>query len=102
VERDPRACLTFADEANNRYVSLSGEIRLSLDPEEKRRLWSLPMRSQLPEGAEDSAVILLAFHPIAGEYWEGPSSRLVVAFRMATAIATGKRADLGENRKVSL
>lgn len=102
VERDPRVCLTFADESGNRYVSLSGDIQISQDPEEKRRLWSLPLRSQMPEGAEDSAVLLLIFRPQAGEYWEGPSSKLVVAFRMAAAIATGKRADLGDNRKVSL
>jgi general stress protein 26 len=102
LAQDPRACLTFADEANNRYVSLSGEVRMTADKELKRRLWSLPMRSQIPEGPEHPSIILLAFIPQEGEYWDGPSSKLVVAFRMAAAIVSGRRAELGENQKVDL
>jgi hypothetical protein len=39
--------------------------------------------------------------PERGEYWDGPSSAVVVAAKMAGAILGGTRPDLGDNEKVS-
>jgi general stress protein 26 len=100
IAEDERVCLTFADQSRNYYVSLSGTLHESNDTALKKKLWSLPMKAELPEGPDDPSVLLLVFAPSFGEFWDGPSSRVVVAAKMAAAIVTGRQADLGTNEKV--
>jgi general stress protein 26 len=55
-----------------------------------------------PAGPDDPDAALLALTPVSAEVWEGPSSSVVVAFKLATARILGRPADLGVNATVDM
>lgn len=98
---NPQACLAFAEPRDNLFVSLSGRVELVDDRAKARGLWSPAAKAYFPNGPDDPNLRLLRFVPERGEYWDGPSSAVVVAAKMAGAILGGTRPDLGDNEKVS-
>lgn len=101
IAADPRVCLAFASPDDNVFVSVTGEAEVLHDPAKARDLWSGFADAWFPEGPEDPNVRILRFTPQAAEFWNGPSSSIVIAFELAQARAGGETPDIGENRKVS-
>jgi general stress protein 26 len=65
-------------------------------------LWNGAVEAWLPQGAEDSSVVLVRVDADSAEYWDAPGGRLATAFSFLKAKATGQRIDAGENAKVDL
>jgi hypothetical protein len=57
-----------------------------------------------PNGPQDDNdnVRVLRLNPNIADLWDGPASSEVAALEMSKARRTGKKPDLGENRKVSI
>lgn len=55
-----------------------------------------------PGGPTDPSVCLLRIEPATAELWDGPASSVATAFEFAKAKLTGKKPNLGENRKVTV
>lgn len=51
--------------------------------------------------ADDPNIRVLKIVPEDAEFWDAPG-QVVSYVKMATAAITGKRADLGDNRKVAM
>jgi general stress protein 26 len=95
VARDPRACLCYADIKSQTFVSLSGQITRVHDQEMINSLWTEGAAVYFPEGPVDPGIVLLKFVPEAGEYWDSPSSPIVLAIKFLEAKLTGERPELG-------
>ncbi|MBS7588773.1 pyridoxamine 5'-phosphate oxidase family protein [Ancylobacter defluvii] len=102
LERDPQGALIFAHPGRNDYLSVSGETEVSVDRAKIDELWNDAARAFWPEGKADPNICVLRFLPEDAEYWDGPSSSVLIALKMATARMTGETPDLGESRKVPL
>ena len=100
----PEVCVTYADPANNSYVSVSGKAELVRDPGKIHELWRPTLKAWFPEGVEDPDLALLRVDIISAQYWDSTSSKLVQLFGLIKAMATGKSAAgaLGENEKLEV
>jgi len=102
VRRDPRACLAYSDVKDQSFVSVSGRITPVHDREKIKAMWSEGASVYFPGGPDDPNVILLKFEPEFGEYWDAPSSKIVLAIKFLQAKISGERPDLGSNETATL
>jgi general stress protein 26 len=93
-------CLTFADPGSSTYVSVTGRAAVSNEREKIAQLWTASA-SVWFNGKDDPNIRLLTVTPSQAEYWKGAGS-LVTAVTFASSLLTGKRPDMGTNRKVAL
>lgn len=102
IRADSEVNVSFADPANNAYVSVSGTAQLVRDRRKIEELWNPILKAWFPDGLDDPDLALLKVTATQAEYWDSPNGKVVQALGFAKALLTGKQADGGENEKVSL
>lgn len=93
-------CLTFADNAGYRYVSITGAANVVDDRRKIEELWT-PDNKAFWDSKDDPNIRVLRVRPTMAEFWDSPG-KIVTMVKMATAAVTGAKPELGENRKVPL
>jgi len=101
VDREHQVNLSYADPANNRYVSVSGQATVSRDRAKVDELWSPVLKAWFPKGKDDPDIALLKVEVSKAEYWDAPSSTLVKLVGFAKAVLTGQQYRPGENKKLN-
>lgn len=102
ISADPRVNVSYAQPDDQRYVSVSGTAELLRDREKIRELWSPLYKAWFAQGLDDPDLALLRVRVEQAEYWDAPSSKFVALAGFVKALATGTRADIGENAKLDL
>lgn len=102
IERDNRVNVSYAKPGDNVYVSVSGSASIVHEREKMEQLWNPILKAWFPDGLDTPGICLLKVAVEQAEYWDSPSSTLVQAVGFVKALVTGKRADGGENEKISL
>lgn len=102
VDRDEHVNVAYANPAKNHYVSISGLGRVVRNPDKIRELWQAPLKAWFPDGPDDPQIALLRVQAYSAEYWDGPSSRMVSLFKMATAALSRREPDMGDHGEVKL
>jgi general stress protein 26 len=102
IETRPDIGLTFIDQSDKAYLSITGRARVTRDADKIRAAWRKTDEVWWPGGPDDPNVCLLRFEPLTAELWDGPASSLLTAFEFAKARLTGQEPKLGENRKVTV
>ncbi|UFZ02068.1 pyridoxamine 5'-phosphate oxidase family protein [Bradyrhizobium ontarionense] len=100
IARNPQVNLSFADAGSQKYVSLTGTAAISNDRGKIRELFSMPAKAWW-DSAEDPNIRLLRITPDDAEFWDSPGT-VVSYVKMAAAAVTGRRPDVGDNRKVAM
>ena len=100
VEAEHKVLLAYSHPSKQHYVSVAGQARTVRDRAKIKEVWSEPMRTWFPKGADDPQIALIAVHIDSAEYWDAPSSAVVYAYGYAKAVLTGKSPDAAENKKV--
>lgn len=100
IAADPTVNLSFAHPGSNSYVSLTGKAAVTNDRSKIKELWNVWAKAWW-EGPEDPRIRLLKIEPLAAEYWDSPG-KLIAGAIMAFNAVTGRKADVGENRKVAM
>ncbi|HSK73073.1 MAG TPA: pyridoxamine 5'-phosphate oxidase family protein [Pyrinomonadaceae bacterium] len=100
IEKDNRVNVTYASPDNNIYVSVSGRAEISRDRAKIEELWNPVYKAWFPEGLDDPNLILLKIDAEQAEYWDSSANTFVQVAGFMKALATGKRADGGENEKI--
>jgi general stress protein 26 len=59
------------------------------------------VKAWFPDGVDDPRLILLKVTPETAEYWDGTSSKIVLAFSLLKAIVTGDQPDAGKHDKIN-
>src|SRR5687768_5622783 len=96
----PKLNLAFADTGAMKYVSLSGEAKVTNDRTKIKELWE-PTAKAWWDSADNPNIRLLTVTPTDAEYWDSPG-KTVSMVKMLVAAATGSRPDLGKNEKVAM
>jgi general stress protein 26 len=91
----PNACLAYADVKNQTFVSVSGTITTVEDRQIVDELWSEGVEVYYPGGRTDPNIVLLKFVPEFGEYWDAPSSTIVLAIKFLQAKVSGEPPEFG-------
>lgn len=100
IASDPSINLSFADAGSQKYVSLTGTAVISNDRAKIKELFSTPAKAWW-DSAEDPNIRVLKITPDDAEFWDSPGT-VISYVKMAAAVVTSTRPDLGENRKVSM
>lgn len=102
IQRDPRVNVSYAQPDKQRYVSVSGTGELVRDHAKIEELWNPLYKAWFEKGLDDPDLALLKVRVEQAEYWDAPSSKFVALAGFVKAIATGRRAEIGENAKIDL
>jgi general stress protein 26 len=101
IAADAAVNISYADPANDAYVSVSGNARVVEDQARKDALWTPMAKAWFAGGAADPDLALVRVAVVHASYWNVKESRVVQLFEMAKAAVTGKPPkDLGEHGKV--
>lgn len=85
--------LSFMDEKNQKYVSVSGRAVEIRDPHKVHELWNPMLKAWFPNGPDDSNIGILKVTPSFAEYWDAPSGTLVQMIGLAKAVVKGEPYD---------
>jgi general stress protein 26 len=102
IEAHPDVCLTFIDPKNKAYLSITGRASVLRDRKKAADIWRKTDDVWWPGGPDDPNVLVLRVKPSTAELWDGPASKAVAVYEFAKARLTGKKPNLGENRKVTV
>lgn len=100
IRQNPNVNLSFADAGDQKYVSVSGTVSVSNDRAKIRELFTTAAKAWW-DNAEDPNIRVLKFTPDEAEFWDTPGT-VISYVKMATAVMTGLRPDIGTNRKVAI
>jgi general stress protein 26 len=96
----PQVNLSFAEPGSQKYVSVSGTAAVSNDRAKISELFSTPAKAWW-NSAEDPQIRVLKVSPDDAEFWDAPGS-VISTVKLAAAAVTGRRPNMGDNRKVAL
>lgn len=102
IQQDQHVNISYAAPDDNRYVSISGTAQFVRDQAKVHELWNPILKAWFPKGPDDPDIALLRVDVYQAEYWDSPSSAMVQIGGFLKAVATGQRADGGENEKLNL
>lgn len=100
IAADGYVCLVFVDEKAKAYLSISGVASVIRSEKLAKEFWKKNDVVWWPEGARDANLRVICVEPSYAELWDGPADPKVVAQEFSMARTTGRKPDLGENRKV--
>ena len=81
---------SFSNIGKNEYVSVSGTAKVIIDQDKVDELWNFMVKVWFPEGKESEDLTLIEVQPETVEYWDDSSSKVMLMYNMAKALATGK------------
>lgn len=102
VEAHRQVNASYASSSDNSYVSLSGVAVVVDDRAAIDAHWNEWIKTWFPDGKDDPDIALIRVDVDTAEYWDAPSSKMVVAFDYLKARLSGKTPDLGENRTIEV
>jgi len=102
IEKDNRVNASYAKPSDNIYVSVSGTAEVVRNRAKIEEFWNPAYKAWFPKGLDDPNLILLKINVEQAEYWDSSSSAVVHLYGFVNALATGERAEGGENEKINL
>ncbi|MEP6828047.1 MAG: pyridoxamine 5'-phosphate oxidase family protein [Aestuariivirga sp.] len=100
LAESPHAVLNFSNGATE-FVALRGIATRNDDRALIKEMWNPGAQVFWPKGPGDPNIEAIIVRPVEAEYWASSSS-LLNSVKMAFAMVTGQKPDLGENEKVAL
>lgn len=102
VQAHRQVNVAYASASDHSYVSLAGAAVLVEDRAAIDAHWNEWVKTWFPDGKDDPQLAMLRVDVDTAEYWDAPSSKMVIAFDYLKARVTGHTPDVGENRKVDI
>jgi general stress protein 26 len=101
IEAEHDVGLVFIDAKAKAYLSITARAEVRRDHAKAAEIWKRN-DNMWWNGPDDPNVCVLRVRPLTAELWDGPASAAVAAFEFVKARITGKKPNLGENRKVTV
>lgn len=100
TQSDHDVCLSFSDQDDGVYVSLSGKANVINNRELIEKYWNPFVAAWFPEGKDDPDVALLEVKVEMGEHWKAKESKTFQLYEIAKAnLKKDATPNLGENEK---
>jgi general stress protein 26 len=100
LDRFPKVTLAWSDNSNYKYVTISGEAKVTNDRTTIERLWEKTDESWW-DSEKDPEIRLITVTPDEAELWDSPG-KIVATAKMVLGAVTGATPDIGDNAKVNL
>jgi len=100
IAANDEVCLVFVDEKAKAYLSITGTASVIKNEAIAKKFWKETDEVWWPDRERDPNLRVIRVEPAYAELWDGPADPKVASREFALARATGKKPDLGENRKV--
>ncbi len=100
IEKGTEVNLAFALHDRDLFISVSGQGRVTKDPETARQLWNPYIATYLPDGPEGEDVAVLRVAPIQAECWFGGRPQKLDIGELEEMIESGSQHDLGTSGQV--
>lgn len=100
-EEKKEVCITFADSADQVFVSMSGKASINSDRKIIEHYWNPMAEAWFEGGKKDPDVVLLEIKIYKGEHWRTEDNKLVQKFELAKSQLSDETPDIGENEKFS-
>ena len=96
--------ISFVDDGESLYVSVSGHAEHVADREKMREMWNPLVAAWFPEGVDDPHLALVKVTREAAEYWDAEVGKMQQLLKMARAAITGHPPKIapGEHGRVDL
>ncbi|MEZ5829168.1 MAG: pyridoxamine 5'-phosphate oxidase family protein [Hyphomicrobiales bacterium] len=101
IEMCPEVYLTFVYPNENVYLALTGEAFVNKDPKCAREVWD-KTQEEWWSGPDDPNLLLIRIELWRAEMWDSPVNCAIADFQFTKARLFGTKANLGENRKVTV
>ncbi|GAB2778632.1 pyridoxamine 5'-phosphate oxidase family protein [Halomonas shantousis] len=98
-QKDSDVCVSFSDQEEGVYVSLSGKANLTDNRELIEKYWNPFIGAWFPEGKNDPDVALLEVKVELGEHWKAKESKAFQLYEIAKANVKKDSPNMGENEK---
>ena len=95
-----RVNLSYADQDDQTYVSISGVTQIMKDREKIEDFWSPMHKAWIPEGPDDPDLALLKVNIEQAEYWDETSNRMERLVKLAKTLVSGEQYQAREKGKV--
>lgn len=92
--------LSFTDDHNSVYVSVSGYGDIVNDRRSIDALWTPSALPWFPDGREDPDVVLLMVTMEMAEYWDAHTSKMIRPLALLTSAMTGKPLVSGSEHEI--
>ena len=103
LETDPETIVTFSDHHTQNYVAMRGHGSITRDKAAIKEHWTSAARAWFPKGQDDPSIALIKVVIEDAEYWDAPSSKMVVLYDYTKALVTGQKpGNVGEHERVSM
>ena len=89
IRSQPEVNVSFANDKQSDWTSLSGKAEIVYDRQRAERLWSTPLKVWFPDGLDTKGLSLIKVHVESAEYWESSSSKVRQLIGAAHAAANG-------------
>jgi general stress protein 26 len=100
--RSPAISIAISQEDRNFYAAIACTAAELPGRDLLRQIWTPMASAWFPNGPDDPDATLLALTPVSAEIWNGPSSSVLVAVKLATAKILGRTPDLGVNATIDM
>ncbi len=101
IAHNPRTQILLSKPGSSDYLSLYGNAIIVQNRAKAQQLWTPTAKAWFENGVDDENFSLVKFTPSEGQYWDTKSSKMITLFKLATAVMTGEKADVGEAGKLS-
>lgn len=88
AQANPRTLVTYSNEGDRFYASLTGTAHVIIDPAKAREMWSKLNEAWFPGGPDDPDLALLRVDVDHGETWEPTTNKLMQFLSIAAAAVT--------------
>ena len=100
AQADQDVCISFSDQEDGTYVSMSGTARLNHDPELIEKYWNPFVAAWFTGGKEDPDLTMMEIDVHFGEHWQSRESKTFQLYEFAKAnVKKDHRPNIGENEK---
>lgn len=99
----PKANISFSEQPETFYVSLTGHAQLIADRTHYNALWNTMAGSWFAQGLDDPQLALIRFQVTSAEYWDSAASSMVELRELVnTAIVHEDPDEIGTHQRMNL
>lgn len=98
----PEVNISFAEPADQVYVSIRGRAERVVDRTKIKELWNPMVQAWFPHGPDDPHVVLVKVTTDTAEFWDSSAGTIAQMVNMAKAVLTGTTPDDGEHGRLKL
>jgi len=98
----PEVNVSFSDQKNAAWVSVSGRAEVVHDRDKAEQLWNPMLRAWFPDGLDTPGLTLIRVHAGSAEYWDAPGGKVTTLIAYAKSAITRRPPSPGDNREVAL